>query len=87
MNWSFARPTTVQVRVGHSAVDREPGQLLAQASQARDLCVGLGDVAAHERLGVPAGTRVMVTRGQQLGDLTPSQPEPLGALDEVQPLG
>jgi hypothetical protein len=46
----------------------------------------LSQPLAQQRLGVAAGALAPVDNLQQLGDLAQPQPDPLGALDEPQPL-
>jgi hypothetical protein len=43
-------------------------------------------VAADDRLDVAAGAGAAIKDGQQFGDVAKSQAEPLGALDQAQPV-
>jgi hypothetical protein len=54
--------------------------------QLGDLSVDLGHSLAQQPLAVPAGAQALVADGQQLADLAQPEAEPLGALDEPQPL-
>jgi hypothetical protein len=54
--------------------------------QLGELGVDLGHPVAQQGLGVPAGTQALVADGQQLTDIAQAQADPLGALDEPQPL-
>jgi hypothetical protein len=65
---------------------RHAGKFGADGLQLGKLGVDLGHAPAQQRLGVPAGAQALVADGQQLGDLAQPQADPLGALDEPQPL-
>lgn len=48
--------------------------------------VDLGQPLLQERLGVPTGALATIDDLQQLADLAQPQPDPLGALDQPQPV-
>jgi hypothetical protein len=58
----------------------------ARTSCSPATCVDLGHALAEQLLGVPAGAQALVADGQQRADLAQTQADPLGALDEPQPL-
>ena len=61
-----------------------PRQLVPDRLELGHLGVDLGHPGAQQRLTVAAGTQTLVADGQQLGDLTQPQPDPLSALGEPQ---
>ncbi len=64
---------------------QQPGQVGFQHPQAVQLGADLGQLLAQRGLGVAAGTPALVGDLEQLADLPPSQPGPLGALDQPKP--
>lgn len=61
-------------------------KVAAESGEPGDLSIDLFDVAAQEVFGGLAGTCAGVADGQQFGDLLQAHAEPLGALDELQPV-
>jgi hypothetical protein len=64
----------------------QSAELVAQASELGDLVLYVCESSAQEAVGVSTRTLTAVHDLEQLRDVTKSQPDPLGAADEPEPV-